>query len=370
MKIVLIGGHLSPALSVIDEISKETKILFIGRKYVFEGDKALSLEYKVIKSLNVLFAEINTGRFQRKFTRHTIFSLFKITYGFFQAFFILRLFKPDVVVGFGGYVSVPVVLCAYLLKIPVVIHEQTLEAGLANKFLSGFATKICISWNSSRKYFSKEKTVLTGNPIRGLKSQGLRFGVKNKDGLPVIYITGGSSGSHFINVLVEGCLKNLLEEFVIIHQTGDSQQYKDFDRLQNFKNSLALEFQNRYILKKFVDFKDVGSVYKKSDLVISRAGINTISELIFFGKPSLLIPLAFAQSNEQVKNANYLKNLGLGEVLEQEGLNPKLFLQKVGYMIHNIRQYRNNSNSIKIIDINAAHKIMEVIEYVAKKKKE
>src|SRR3989344_4276520 len=129
MKLVIIGGHLSPALSVIESISKGTEILFIGRKHSFEGDKAVSLEYKTIHSLGIKFRTIVSGRLQRKITRHTINSLFKFPIGIIQSLFILLKFKPDVVIGFGGYLSLPVAIVSFLLRIPVVIREQTLEAG-------------------------------------------------------------------------------------------------------------------------------------------------------------------------------------------------------------------------------------------------
>src|SRR3990167_6775375 len=166
MKIVIIGGHLTPALSVIEALPKDAQILYIGRKYSLEGDKALSLEYQAITKKGIPFSAIKTGRLQRRITRYTLPSLVKIPYGFGQSLTILRRFKPNVVVGFGGYVSLPVILAAKTLKIPIVIHEQTLEAGFTNKIVAGFADKICISFESSHKYFPKEKTVLTGNPIR------------------------------------------------------------------------------------------------------------------------------------------------------------------------------------------------------------
>ena len=138
MKVVIVGGHLAPALSVIEVLPKDTEILFIGRKYALEGDNALSLEYKTITSMNISFVGLNTGRLQRKLTKFTFFSLMKLPFGIIKSFLILLKFKPDVVVGFGGYVSIPVAFCAYLLRIPIVIHEQTMEAGLANKFVSFF----------------------------------------------------------------------------------------------------------------------------------------------------------------------------------------------------------------------------------------
>ena len=119
-----------------------------------------------ITKLGIPFYAINTARLQRKFTKHTVPSLIKFPLGFIQSLKILRKIKPEVVLGFGGYISLPVVLAAAFLKIPIVIHEQTLEAGFANKIEAKFARKICISWQSSEKYFPKEKTVLTGNPLR------------------------------------------------------------------------------------------------------------------------------------------------------------------------------------------------------------
>lgn len=376
MKLAIIGGHLSPALAVIDSLSKDTQILFIGRKHIFEGDSATSLEHNIIKSLKIPFASISAGRLQRKFTKHTIPSLLKIPHGIVQSFCILRSFKPDVVLGFGGYLSLPVILSAFVLRIPVVIHEQTLEAGLSNKIASLFAKKICISWESSRNYFPARKTVLTGNPIRkellNLPSKSsisnLQFSIKDKK-LPLIYITGGSSGSHFINTLVEGCIKELLEKFIVVHQTGESK-YKDFERLESLRGSLSQEFKDRYILKKFIDSSDVGSIMQKANLLISRSGINTITELIYFEKPAILIPIPFSQNNEQLKNALFFKSLGLGEVLTQDSLNSAKMLQKVKEMINNINKYKIKNESNTLIRKDAAQKIIETIEYVKKSKED
>jgi UDP-N-acetylglucosamine--N-acetylmuramyl-(pentapeptide) pyrophosphoryl-undecaprenol N-acetylglucosamine transferase len=229
MKIIIIGGHLSPALAVIEELKNE-EIYYLGRKHAFEGDKAISLEYEEVSKLGIPFYSINAARLQRKFTSRTIPSLAKFPSGFFQSLKALKQIKPDVVLGFGGYVSLPVVLAAFFLRIPIVIHEQTLEAGFANRMEAKFARKICISWQSSEQYFPKQKTVLTGNPLRGIVLNAKPF--KEETGLPKIYITGGSSGSHSINLLVEKSLKELLEKFTVVHQTGDARRHADFERLQ------------------------------------------------------------------------------------------------------------------------------------------
>ncbi len=367
MKIVVVGGHLTPALAVIEQLKNE-QILFVGRKYALEGDPALSLEYKTITSMGVPFFEITTGRLQRIFTRYTIPSLFKLPIGFVQSYSILKEFNPDVVLGFGGYLSLPVILSAFFLRIPIVIHEQTLDAGIANRIASKFAQKICISWETSQRFFPKEKTVLTGNPIRAelLKSkQDIPSESKNQKS-KVIYVTGGSLGSHVINILVEGSIEKLLQKFNMIHQTGEAKEYNDFERLQALKNNLPGDLKKRYVLKKFLDAWEVSQVITNSDLVVSRAGINTICELMFLQKPSLLIPISFG--SEQTKNALFLKKLGLAEVLSEKNLTSVKFQNAIESMIKNIDTYKRNGLKAKgLIKEDAAKKIARVITYVAAK---
>lgn len=374
MRIVLIGGHLAPALSVIEALPKAS-VLFIGRKYGLEGDRALSLEYKTISQLGIPFVALNTGRLQRKLTRYTIPSFFKLPSGIIRSFLTLIKFKPDIVVGFGGYVSVPVVLSAYLLRIPIVIHEQTLEAGFANRLLARFATKICISWKTSRRYFPKEKTVLTGNPIRQFRITASQRGEQNSElrikenKLPIIYITGGSSGSHSINVLIEAIIKELLERYVVIHQTGDAQEFADFDRLNKIREDLPARERARYILKKFVDPSEVGDILNKTSLVVSRSGMNIVTELLYFEKPALLIPLPFSQNNEQLKNAQFLENIGLAKVLQQGELDSKKLFQAIDLALHNVNNYKIQDRELKNLPgRNATRNIISVINYVAKEK--
>lgn len=363
MKIIVVGGHLSPALSVIQALSKE-EIYYIGRKHTFEGDKAVSLEYREVSKLNIPFFTIKTGRLQRKLTRYTFYSLAKLPVGFFQAFRILKKIKPDVIISFGGYLSIPVGFAAKILKIPLVIHEQTLEAGFANKILTPIAKKICISWETSEKYFPKERVVLTGNPI---KKEILEISkqIRKTNQIPLIYITGGSSGSHTINVLILKTINKLSKKYSVFHQTGDSQKYKDFDKLKQIKNDLGANYSKNYNLKKFLDSKTSALIMQSADLVVGRSGINTVTELIFLEKPAILIPLPFSQKNEQMKNAQFMKSLGLGEVIDQDLLTEKLFLEKVNFLLDNLKDYKIKD---KIAFENSAEKIVNVLKDVSKKK--
>jgi UDP-N-acetylglucosamine--N-acetylmuramyl-(pentapeptide) pyrophosphoryl-undecaprenol N-acetylglucosamine transferase len=362
MKIVIIGGHFSPALAVIEKIKTE-ELFYIGRKYTFEGDKAISLEYVEITKLGIPFYEINTARLQRKFTKQTIISLTKFPSGFLQALKILRQIRPNVVVGFGGYVSVPVVLAAYFLKIPIIIHEQTLEIGLANKIAARIANKICISWESSRKYFPPNKTVLTGNPLQASILNAKPISKKND--LPVLYITGGSSGSHALNLLVEESLSKLLEQFKVIHQTGDAKEFADYKRLEEVKNKLNSNLSKNYHLQKFYTAGEAVNNLQTADLVVGRAGINTITELIYFQKPAFLIPLPFAQREEQLKNALFLKELGLGELGLQKTLTADIFQATIAKMFANLNNYKLKK---QVLIPNVCENIVKIIKDVSFKK--
>lgn len=357
MKIALIGGHPSPAIAIAEEL-KENNLIYLGRKYTFEGERALSFEYQNITALGIPFYSITTGRLQRRFTEHTIFSLLKLPIGLIQSFLILLFKRPDVVVGFGGYLELPVIFSAWILRIPVVLHEQTLGAGLANRISSRFAKKICISWESSRRFFPKDKVILTGNPIRN-KILNIQSSTQKEK---LIYITGGSAGAHAINLLVDGCLKELLKISRVIHQTGDSHEYKDFEKLKQFKSSLPKILRDKYQVSKFISESSVAGVLSRATLVVGRAGINTISELIFLNKPCFLIPLS--QGSEQRQNAAYVHEIGLGEVGEQEKLSSKILFNKVQEMLINIDKYKVNRN---LLIREATEKLAKVVLDVAKK---
>lgn len=368
MKVVLIGGHLAPALAVMDAFAEDVTCYFIGRKYGFEGDKAITLEYQTITSRNIPFFALTTGRLQRHFSIHTIPSLFKFPYGIYQAITYLSKIKPDVVVGFGGYLSVSVALAARLLNIPIIIHEQTLGLGLANKIIAPFAAKVCVSWEATQKILNSNSVILTGNPIRDEIVHPVVPSIVSDLTFdkPMIYITGGSSGSHAINQLIEGCLIELLQKYYVIHQTGDSKQFNDYDRLLAKKNSLAKELQDRYILKKFIDPKEVGFWFQKSAVIISRSGVNTVTELLYLKKPALLIPLPYAQAQEQLKNAQMLVDFGLGEIVTQGQITSPALYDKIEAMITHQNMYTIKKDEKAYDRIkDAAKNIVTVIKDVA-----
>ncbi len=356
MKVLITGSHFTPAQAVIEELRKDSsnKIVYLGRNRTLEGDDSPSVESQILPKMGIKFVPITSGRLQRAFTKHTIPSLFKIPLGFIQAFFVILKEKPDVLLSFGGYVAVPSVFACWLLSIPVIVHEQTLVTGLSNRISSLFASKIAVSFDKDYS-FSKEKTVLTGNPIRQeLFSDNFRDNlIKNTHKLPVLYITGGNQGSHFINEIIENLVGELTENFFVVHQTGESS-YRDFENLSEIKEEL--KYPERYLVKKWFEADDVLEIYSKVDLVISRAGANTLLELAYFGIPTIVIPLPYLYQDEQNVNATFFKKLGLCEIILQSDLTSELLMEKIGTMKKNIMTYKKNAESAKSVVIPDAAK--------------
>jgi len=355
-------------LAVINELPKSWDVLVVGRKYTFEGQDTLSFEFQTAQKMGIPFRALTTGRLQRKFTAHTFASLLKVPIGVMGAIGVIREYKPDVVLSFGGYVSVPVVVAASMMRVPIIIHEQVLGAGLANKFAARFADKVCISWKESERYFPKEKIVLTGNPVKKFSISNVKFQMSNEN-LPVLYITGGSGGAHAINVLMEGCLDKLLEHFIVIHQTGDAKEFGDFERLEKIRENFSEKIKHRYVVRKFVEPSEVFGIMHHADLVISRSGVNTVTELLYVGKPCILIPLPYGQRNEQLENALFVQRTGLGVVAEQNSLTSEKLYQLILSMMEKIDEYKKHSaGAKKLVNPRAAEKIIEVVSSIYEQK--
>lgn len=371
MKVLLTGGHFSPAFAVIQELQKRgDEVVIVGRKHAQEGDKSISYEYSVSKELRVPFHELKTGRLQRKVTLHTVPSLIRFFKGIVQATTILKQEKPDVILTFGGYIALPVAIVAYLKKIPIITHEQTQGLGLSNKIIAKMARTLCISFPETKRYVSHSRTVLTGNPIRkNIFMQDKTFPIPQN--MPVIYITGGSTGSHLLNTVVKEAAASLLEKYVLIHQTGDNM-FGDYESVQRLKDELPQELQERYIVKKFVYPDEIGFVYKSADLVIGRSGVNTVLELLALNKPSLLIPLSHGQKGEQLQNAELLKKLGLAEVILQYDFTAETLREGIENMMEDIAKYRVDKDIIDQYIVRDAPKriVQELAAQYEKKKTE
>jgi UDP-N-acetylglucosamine--N-acetylmuramyl-(pentapeptide) pyrophosphoryl-undecaprenol N-acetylglucosamine transferase len=353
-KIAITGGHLTPALATIDEFKKipDTEIIFLGRARATEGDKTASAESVIIPNLGIKFYALQAGRLQRRFTRYSLWALGKVPVGFFQALAILSKEKPDVVLSFGSYVAAPVVLAAWILGIPAITHEQTVKGGLANRFISRFAKKIAVAWEHSLGDFPKEKAVLVGNPIR----KELVHLKKKRTSRPVVYITGGNQGAHAINEMVLEIIKDLLEKYEVIHQTGGSEVFKDYETLSALRNQLPARLQSRYKIGKWFNTSETAEIFSRTSILVGRSGANTVMEAMALGIPAVYIPLPISANNEQLKNAKLMEGLGAAVILPQDRLTPKRLLASINHVIENYKSYQKNAKkATKVVRLDAAN---------------
>lgn len=363
MKILITGGHFTPALAIIDLLkqSEKNEIIVVGRKHAFANDRAPSFEFEVSKQKKIQFINIDPPRLSRSNPLKTAQNILKLPTSLQEASTIIKQVQPDAVLTFGGYLSAPIALAAKQKKIPIIIHEQTQNAGAANKLLAKIADKICISFPSSARHFPKQKTVFTGNPLRKeifeVKKQIEIKNNKNK----IIYITGGSTGAHIINQTVQTILPKLLKKYTVIHQTGATTLTNDYEKLNEFKKNLNPDLEKNYIVKKYVTPEEIGWVYKNADLVVSRAGMNTVLELAALNKKALLIPLEAGQKNEQYENAKLLEETCSANILRQKNLTSKNLLNEIENTIE-ANQSKNIKTDDKLCVPDAAEKIVKVIK--------
>lgn len=352
-KIVITGGHLTPALATIDELKKDSdvEIIFIGRARSTEGDKTPSAESVVIPNLGIKFYSIHAGRLQRRFTRYTLWGIGKMPVGFLQALGILSRERPAAILSFGSYVAAPVVLAGWVLGIPIITHEQTVKGGLSNRFIAKFAKRIAVAWEHSLKDFPKEKVILVGNPIR----RELLTLKKKRVSRPVIYITGGNQGAHAINEMVLDILSDLLNEYEVVHQTGGSEVYKDFETLTALADQLPTKLRTRYTIAKWFDTAESVNIFAKATVVVGRSGANTVVETMALGIPAVYIPLPISANSEQAKNAKVMEELGAAVILSQDRLTPKRLLAAIRVVVRDYEKYRRAAKSAqKVLKLNAA----------------
>ena len=322
--IVITGTHHTPAIELIHQLKHDQKnnwqIHYLGNIYPSETH----ILHTIIPKLNVSFHHLDCGKFDRKNLDKTIIGIPKTVSAFVKASHLLSVIKPDIVVSFGGYVSVPVIFAAFVKNIPSISHEQTLTISLSTKINSYFATKVAVS-------FPHPKAVLTGNLIRheifntnSQKFKNFKLKIKN---FPVIYVTGGNQGSVFLNQLVYSIIPKLSSKLSIIHQTGKNSDPQT--------QKLLVAKYPHYHPFEFIEIEDIGWLLNKSDLIISRSGANICQEIAALDKKSLLIPHPFTQQNEQQKNADWLKSIHphTTQVIHQTDVTAELIIKSINTLI-------------------------------------
>ena len=366
-KIAICGGHLAPALALIEKLQqiKGYRLFYIGRKKALEGDNSLSLEFLTVRKLKVTFYPIYCGRLQRSFTLYTIPSVLKFPLSLISAATILLKIKPQIVISFGGYVALPVSLVAWVMGIPIITHEQTHVLGLSNRIICRLAKITCLSWPNTENLPKNVKTVVTGNPVREsiISTPDSKRGNFNDNSLPLLYITGGSLGSRTINNVIAKIIPTLIRRFRIIHQCGSADNQADLKILSAVRESLPAEYKKNYRVSAQVDVSDVGSIYRSATLIISRSGANTISEIAFVGKPAILIPLPWSASNEQEYNARKLEEVGSAIIIRQDRLDTEKIMEAIETIMKNYSFYETRAKqATKLIVPDATSKILRLME--------
>ena len=300
-------------------------------QYLYLGGKR-GLEKSQAEAAGLRFVGVETGKLRRYFSRENFVDALRVPVGVLQSLREVKRFAPDVVLATGGYVAVPPVLAAATLRIPILIHEQTTQIGLANRITGRFATRIALSWDESLHDLTpslRDKAFVAGNPVRPQIFNGDAIRAKNwagfadeDDDLPTIYVTGGSQGARILNRKTERVLEELLMHAKIVHQCGEqpASGEQDFDVLQSAKQKLSSQLQRRYFVTRFVR-DEINDVFALADLIVSRAGASTINEVCALGKAALYIPLVPTGGDEQTKNARVCNQIGAAVIVKQSDLS-------------------------------------------------
>jgi UDP-N-acetylglucosamine--N-acetylmuramyl-(pentapeptide) pyrophosphoryl-undecaprenol N-acetylglucosamine transferase len=388
------GGSVSPLLAIAEGLSPhppllirrgggraeqgrgEVDFLFVGTKNGPEREMVASASLSTGEREGIEFRAISAGKFRRYFSFKNLTDLFLMKLGFFQAFFIILKWKPDLIISAGSFVSVPVVWAGWILRVPILIHQQDVRAGLANKLMAPFAKIITVTFEESLKDYGK-KAVWTGNPARqGLIQKNNKAkkqknnqqtkaedapllkggrGVKNEkeeNNLPVVLVIGGGTGAVAINELVWKSLDELTKFCNIIHVTGkEKAPLIKGDRGIIKDNYKSFEFLNR---------EQIAEAYATADIVVSRAGMGVLSELSNLGKPAILIPMP---DSHQEENAGIFKEKEAAVVLEQKKLTPEELIKNIKKLLDDeILRKKLSSNIEKVIKKGANEKIAERIK--------
>jgi UDP-N-acetylglucosamine--N-acetylmuramyl-(pentapeptide) pyrophosphoryl-undecaprenol N-acetylglucosamine transferase len=359
MKFVFAGGgtlgSVLPLVAIAQKIQEKdthTELLWIGT--------ATGPEKVVIESYSIPFVSIPAGKFRRYISFKNITDTVSIFLGFLKAFRILFFYKPDVLIGAGSFIQVPVIYAAgiFFKKTRIIIHQQDIKKGLANTLCERFADLITVSTEKSLADFPEAKTSLTGNPIReeilkGGTTEGFKL-FKKVPTAPVVLILGGGTGSQFINALVANSLTDLTAFCSVLHITGQKK----------YQETNSRQLEDRYRSYPLLT-KNLAEAYSIADIVISRAGFSTISELAALAKPTILIPIP---KTHQEENAKYFLKKNAVIMLEQEKLTNQKFVKTIKELLDDAHKRFALSSAISnSIPPEATNKFLDAIRMMLDK---
>ena len=343
------AGHVVPSLPVIERLLEDDiHVCYVGSKS--------GLEQQLVNDLDVDFYSITTGKLRRYFSAENVLDAFRVFAGIWQAFKLVRRLRPVVVFSKGGYVAFPVVVGSWLNRVPVVVHESDVSPGLANRLSLPFLKTLCVNFPSVS--IRAKRTLITGTPVRPALMNGNselgrdQLGVET--GAKILLIVGGSLGAVAINEVVRESLTELCDEFFVVHICGAGNVDHSFDSV-------------RYRQFEFIT-EGWGDVLAAADLVISRAGANTLYELLALRKRNILIPLSRkASRGDQVENAAMSEAKGWSFTLQEETLTKETLLRAIGFVQRDTEYWQRNLESFEIRD--SVSLIYEELARVARRQK-
>lgn len=348
-KIVLTGGgtagHVIPNIALLPVLEKEYDISYIGS---IDG-----IEKELIEAQDIPYFSISSGKFRRYFDLKNFTDIFRVLKGIFDSYKKLKEINPNIVFSKGGYVAVPVTIACKILGIPLIIHESDITPGLANKIAIPMSKALCISFPETMDNINYENVYLTGTPIRkelfeGDREKGLKISGFT-DNKPCLVIMGGSQGSVKINDTIRESLDTLLKSFNIVHICGEGNIDKSLIDKENY-------IQFPYLHDELKD------IYALADIIVSRAGANSIYEFLALKKPNLLIPLSRSASRgDQILNAESFKKQGFSMVLEEEELDNESLILSITDLYARRKDYTDNMENSKLSD-----GVMEITKVIKK----
>jgi UDP-N-acetylglucosamine--N-acetylmuramyl-(pentapeptide) pyrophosphoryl-undecaprenol N-acetylglucosamine transferase len=354
------GGHIFPAISIANALRKidpEIEILFVGAEGRMEMEKVPAAGYKIIG--------LPVAGISRSHTLKNILIFVKLLKSLRLAKKVIKDFKPDVVVGVGGYASGPVLRQSGKMGIPTIIQEQNSYAGVTNKLLAKRASVICVAYDGMEKYFPAEKIIKTGNPVRqnfdnleDLRDEALKF-FNLKRGFPVILVLGGSLGAGSINKSLSENIKKFIDcDCQWLWQTGKYYY-------ENVKNLVSQSISENVSVHEFINRMDYA--FAAADIIVTRAGAGTISELCLVGKPAILVPSPNVAEDHQTRNAMALVEKDAAVLIPDDQAEKTLVCEAVKLLSDADRRAKLSDNIIKLGDRDADIRIAKEVLKLAEK---
>ena len=359
------GGHIYPALAIAAEIvrrDKDAEVLFVGTK---DG-----LESELVPKAGYNFKTIRVNGMPRRLNKKSFIAIRELIYGLRESKNIIKEYKPDVVIGTGGFVSGPVVYTAKNKGIPILIHEQNAFPGITNKILGNYADKIAVTFEEAKEYFKHhDRVVTTGNPIREEILQVNKTIAYNKlnikPNLPFVLSFGGSGGQKSLNDAIYKINKNYHpdDSYQLIHVTG-TRMYDAF--IQKLKDDGVILNENIKVLPYFYEMPEALNI---ANLIVTSAGAITLAEISAVGIPSILIPKAYTAENHQEYNARTFEENGASIMILEKDLSYEKLKSTINSLINDGNKLKKMSeNSKKMGKIDAAGLIVDQLMSILKKK--